>query len=173
MKDTSEDAIRGEATSLVPATEEHLPLLAGWFADPAFVRDWGGRPLTREEVAAKYIGRRRPAVVSLLVLDGAEPVGYAQYAATGPHEGGIDVVLLPHAQGQGRGPDAARALVRHLCTVVGWNRVTVDPEAADHRAVRAWSKAGFCPVGPRGSRLLKEYRPAPGGPPGGAPEQHA
>ncbi|MFJ3660261.1 GNAT family N-acetyltransferase [Streptomyces sp. NPDC090119] len=146
----------GEATLLVPATEEHLPLLARWFADPEFVREWGGQPLGREEVAAKYIGRRRPAVVSLLVLEGVDPVGYAQYVTAGPYEGGIDMVLVPHAQGRGHGPDAARALVRHLHTVVGWDRVTVDPEASNRRAVRAWSKAGFRPVGSRGSRLLME-----------------
>ncbi|MEU6734948.1 GNAT family N-acetyltransferase [Streptomyces physcomitrii] len=170
MEDTSETVVRGEATSLVPAAEAHLPLLAGWFADPAFVRDWGGQPLTREEVAAKYIGRRRPEVVSLLVLDGVEPVGYAQYVTAGPHEGGIDMVLLPRAQGRGLGPDAARALVRHLLTALGWTRVTVDPEAANLRAVRAWSKAGFRPVGPRGSQLLMECGPAPGGPSRAAPE---
>jgi predicted kinase/RimJ/RimL family protein N-acetyltransferase len=161
MEDTLEGGIVGEAVSLVPATEEHLSLLAGWFADPAFVRHWGGRPLSREEVAAKYIGRRAPAVVSLLILRGADPVGYAQYVTAGPREGGIDMVLLPHAQGQGLGPDAARALVRYLHSVVGWDRVTVDPEASNHRAVGAWSKAGFRPVGPRGSQLLMECGTGP------------
>ncbi|WP_405558548.1 GNAT family N-acetyltransferase [Streptomyces sp. NBC_01171] len=169
MKDTPEGGIVGEVTSLIPATEEHLSLLAKWFADPEFVRNWGGRPLTREEVAAKYTGRRRPAVVSLLVLKGAEPLGYAQYVTAGPHEGGIDMVLLPHAQGQGYGPDAARALVRHLHTVAGWDRVTVDPEASNRWAIRAWSKAGFRPVGPWGSQLLMECRSAHNGPPRAAP----
>ncbi|ROQ66623.1 aminoglycoside 6'-N-acetyltransferase [Streptomyces sp. 840.1] len=161
MTDTPEGGIAGEAVLLVPATEDHLSLLAGWFADPEFVRNWGGQPLTREEVAAKYVGRRRPAVASFLVLDSAGPVGYAQYVPAGPREGGIDMVLLPHAQGRGHGPDAARALVRHLLTVVGWERVTVDPEASNQRAVRAWSKAGFRPVGPRGSQLLMECGSAP------------
>ncbi|MFI7011843.1 GNAT family N-acetyltransferase [Streptomyces sp. NPDC050145] len=156
MRETPEGGIAGEATVLVPATEAHLPLLAGWFADPAFVREWGGRPLSRAEVSAKYTGRRRPAVESLIVLQGADPVGYAQYVPAGPREGGIDMVLLPRAQGRGLGPDAARALVRHLHTVLGWDRVTVDPEASNHRAVRAWAKAGFRPVGPRGSHLLME-----------------
>ncbi|MFE2374266.1 GNAT family N-acetyltransferase [Streptomyces sp. NPDC059398] len=170
MKDTPEGGIAGEATLLVPATDEHLSLLAQWFADPEFVRDWGGRPLAREEVAAKYTGRRHPAVVSLLVLRGVDAVGYAQYVPAGPHEGGIDMVLVPHAQGQGYGPDAARALVRYLHTVVGWDRVTVDPEASNHRAIRAWSKAGFRPVGPRGSQLLMECRSAQNGPSRPAPE---
>ncbi|MGW4225830.1 GNAT family N-acetyltransferase [Streptomyces bauhiniae] len=161
MPNTPEGGIKGEMTVLIPATEEHLPLLADWFSDPAFVRHWGGRPLTREEVSAKYIGRRRPAVVSLLILRAATPVGYAQYVPTGPREGGIDLILHPHAQGQGLGPDAARALIRHLHTALGWDRVTVDPETANLRAVRAWRKAGFRAVGTQGSRLLMEYRPTP------------
>ncbi|MFF1400668.1 GNAT family N-acetyltransferase [Streptomyces sp. NPDC058287] len=164
MPDTPKGGIVGEMTVLIPTTEEHLPLLADWFADPDFVRYWGGQPLTREEVAAKYIGRRRPAVVSLLVLTDAVPVGYAQYVSTGPHEGGIDLVLLPHVQGQGLGPDAARALLRHLHTVMGWDRVTVDPEASNPRAIRAWRKAGFHPVGTQGSQLQMECRPPHDGP---------
>nr|WP_202523514.1 GNAT family N-acetyltransferase [Kitasatospora sp. SID7827] len=157
-------------TRLVPTAEADLELLAGWFADPGFVRYWGGRPLTRAEVAAKYTGRRRPAVESFLVLarSTAAPVGYIQYAAAdggGPERGGgIDLVLLPGAQGEGLGPDAARALVRHLHTELGWRRVTVDPEASNTRAVRAWTKAGFRLVDRRGSRLLMECRPAPGRP---------
>lgn len=163
MPDKPEGGIAGELTVLIPATEEHLPLLAAWFSDPAFVHHWGGRPLTREEVAVKYVGRRSPAVVSLLVLRDAAPVGYTQYVPTGPQEGSIDLVLLPSAQGQGLGPDAARALIHHLHTVLGWHRVTVDPEATNLRGVRAWRKAGFRAVGTQGSRLLMECRLAAAG----------
>jgi len=54
VRDTPEGGILGGVTSLIPATQEHLSLLAKWFAYPEFVRDRGGRPLTREEVAAEY-----------------------------------------------------------------------------------------------------------------------
>ncbi|RKE17238.1 GNAT family N-acetyltransferase [Streptomyces sp. TLI_171] len=155
----AEGVIAGERTRLLPVGEEHLPLLAGWFADPAFVRHWGGQPLSREEVARKYTGRRRPAVESFLVTVDTVPIGYVQYVPAGPGQGGIDLVLVPQAQGSGLGPDAARALVRHLHTVLGWSRVTVDPEASNSRAVRAWTRAGFRPVGRQGSRLLMECVP--------------
>ncbi|MDF9868748.1 hypothetical protein OKW18_000886 [Streptomyces pratensis] len=68
------------------------------------------------------------------------------------------MVLLPHAQGQGYGPDVARALVRHLLAVVGWDRAPVDPEADNRPAIRAWSKAGFRPVASRRSQALMECR---------------
>ncbi|AEN12149.1 MULTISPECIES: GNAT family N-acetyltransferase [unclassified Streptomyces] len=161
----ADGAIAGDLTRLTPASEAHLPLLARWFADPEFVRNWGGQPFTREEVAAKYTGRRRPDVESFLILAQNVPVGYVQYVPSGTGQGGIDMVLVPHAQGRGLGPDAARALVRHLHTVLGWNRVTVDPEASNIHAVRAWAKAGFQPVSRQGSQLLMACLPAPGASP--------
>ncbi|GLW69709.1 aminoglycoside N(6')-acetyltransferase [Kitasatospora phosalacinea] len=154
--------LEGALTRLVPTGEGDLELLAGWFADPGFVEHWGGVPLSRAEVAAKYLGRRRPRVESFLVLDGDAPVGYAQYWRAGPDGGGIDLVLRPQARGRGLGPDAARALLAHLVGELGWRRVTVDPAAANVRAVRAWEKAGFRTVGerPADGNLLMEHRPA-------------
>ncbi|MFE4869455.1 GNAT family N-acetyltransferase [Streptomyces sp. NPDC056682] len=107
-------SIEGELTRLVPVGEEDLDLLAGWFASSAFVEHWGGTPLARDEVAAKYVGRLRPQVESFLVLAGSGPVGYAQYSCTGGKDGGIDVLLIPEARGQGFGPDAAGALMAYL-----------------------------------------------------------
>ncbi|MZD07125.1 GNAT family N-acetyltransferase, partial [Streptomyces sp. SID5785] len=91
----------------------------------------------------KYVGRRRPQAESLLVVADDEPVGYAQYWCAGPADGGLDLVLVAGARGRGLGPDAARALVRHVCGTLGWERVTVDPAVTNERAVRAWEKAGF------------------------------
>ncbi|WP_425244726.1 GNAT family N-acetyltransferase [Streptomyces citrinus] len=147
----------GERTRLVPTTENDLDLLAGWFASPAFVEHWGGAPITREEVAEKYVGRRRPRVESFLVHAQASPVGYAQYWYAGPADGGIDMVLHPVARGRGWGPDATRALLSHLGETLGWRRVTVDPVRDNVRAVRAWAKAGFREVSGGADSLLMEH----------------
>jgi len=152
--------IKGALTCLVPTSEGDVDLLALWFADPDFVEHWGTVPKSREEVAAKYLGRRRPEVESFLVLAQGLPVGYAQHWYAGDGEGGIDMVLVPAARGRGLGPDAARALARHTCGTLGWRRVTVDPAVTNIRAVRAWEKAGFRPVSVEGRTLLMEYRPA-------------
>ncbi|MGW3335009.1 GNAT family N-acetyltransferase [Streptomyces rubiginosohelvolus] len=125
--------LHGTLTRLVPTTEADLDLLAGWFASPDFVRYWGGVPLSRTEVAAKYVGRRRPRVRSYLVLQ-------------------------PDAQGRGLGPDATRALLAHLGGELGWRRVTVDPVRENVRAVRAWEKAGFWQVPGEPGDLLMEFR---------------
>ncbi|MBL1093203.1 MULTISPECIES: GNAT family N-acetyltransferase [Streptomyces] len=152
-------ALRGTMTRLVPTSEGDVDLLAGWFADPDFVEHWGRVPVSREEVAAKYVGRRRPQVESFLVLAQGVPVGYAQYWYASAVEGGLDMVLVSWARGRGWGPDAAQALVRHVCGTLRWERVTVDPAATNVRAVRAWEKAGFHRVSSHGESLLLEYRP--------------
>ncbi|MFD8686102.1 GNAT family N-acetyltransferase [Streptomyces sp. NPDC059651] len=150
-------ALDGVLTRLVPVTEGDLDLLARWFASPDFVEHWDGVPKSRDEVAEKYIGRRRPRVESFLVLAQGTPVGYAQYWHAGVEEGGIDMVLGPDARGRGLGPDAARALLAHLGGSLGWRRVTVDPVRENLRAVRAWGKAGFRPVSGEDENLVMEF----------------
>jgi aminoglycoside 6'-N-acetyltransferase len=54
--------------------------------------------------------------------------------------------LVPAARGRGLGPDAARAMARHLIDDWGRARVTVDPYAWNEAAVRAWERAGFVEV---------------------------
>ncbi|MGX6606504.1 GNAT family N-acetyltransferase [Micromonosporaceae bacterium Da 78-11] len=145
---------------LRPAGEDDLDLLAGWFGDPQFVEHWGGTPLTRPEVAEKYVGRRRPDVESFIVLAGEVPIGYAHYGYADRAKGGIDLIRVPSARGRGHGPDIADALARHLLDELGWTRVTVDPAAANVRAVRAWEKAGFRHVHRHGDEVLMERRQA-------------
>lgn len=153
-----EVVLDGVLTRLVSTTEEDVDLLAQWFASPDFVEHWGGAPMSRDEVADKYTGRRRPRVQSFLVLAQGRPVGYAQYWHADVAEGGIDMVVVPEARGQGLGPDAARALLAHLGGSLGWRRVTVDPVSGNVRAVRAWEKAGFRQVAHEGGNLLMEFR---------------
>lgn len=160
--------IRGELTVLRPATPADLDLLAGWFADPGFYEDWGGRPRPREEVAEKHIGGRAPGVESMIVEENGEPVGFIQYhvAPQRPNMGGIDLVLLPDARGRGLGSDAVEALAQFLMAEKGWRRVTVDPLATNLRAIAFWFRNGFRPTGmmqsPDGPSLLMiRYRVHP------------
>ncbi|WP_344507015.1 GNAT family N-acetyltransferase [Dactylosporangium maewongense] len=148
--------LSGRMVRLRPVAEDDLDLLAGWFGDPGFIDHWGDTPLTREQVAAKYIGRRRPEVESFIVLTGDAPIGYAQYWHAGEFEGGIDLILEPHGRGRGYGPDAADTLARHLLQHLHWTRVTADPVATNARAIRAWEKAGFRRVGQHGEALIME-----------------
>lgn len=64
----------------------------------------------------------------------------------------VDVFVSALAQGRGAGSDAMRTLIAWLIDVRGHHRFTVDPAAANRRAIHVYEKLGFRPVG-----LLREY----------------
>jgi aminoglycoside 6'-N-acetyltransferase len=120
-------------------------MLVSWHADPDVSRYWDGETFTREEMLERLA---RPRVDAFIVETNHEPVGFIQawWEGDPPSQGGIDMFLIPSARGRGLGPDAARAVVRHLRDERGWTRVTVDPYAWNERAIRAWRRAGFVDV---------------------------
>jgi aminoglycoside 6'-N-acetyltransferase len=131
-------AIHGRLTSLRPATDADVERLVGWHADPEVARFWDGETYTPAELRELLA---QDDVEPWIVEAGGEPVGYLQV-----HETGLDMFLVPAARGRGLGPDAARAMARHLLDDRGWERVTVDPYAWNEQALRAWRSAGFVPV---------------------------
>ena len=112
--------------------------LVAWHADPEVARYWDGETFTRAEMAERLA---RDEVESWIVEEAGEPVGYLQV-----HPEGLDMFLIPEARGRGLGPDAGRAMARHLVDGRGRARVTVDPYAWNVGAVRAWERAGFVEV---------------------------
>jgi aminoglycoside 6'-N-acetyltransferase len=108
--------IRGERTSLRPATDDDLDLLVGWLADPEIYRWWEGRALSREEVADLYTGRRRPDVEPFVVEADGVPVGYLQVWRGTETSGGIDMFLVPEARGRGLVP-TPREPPRPSCSI--------------------------------------------------------
>src|SRR5205085_1373934 len=64
----------------------------------------------------------------------------------------IDVYLGDAWQGRGAGTEAVRVLADHLFTARGHHRLTIDPAAANHRAIRCYEKVGFRTVG-----VMREY----------------
>jgi aminoglycoside 6'-N-acetyltransferase len=140
--------VRGALTTLRRATDADADALVEWHADPEVSRYWDGETFTREEMLQRL---RRPDVDAFIVEAGDRPVGYLQawWEVDSPLRGGIDMFLIPDARGRGFGPDAARALVRHLRDERGWTSISVDPYTSNERAIRAWHKAGFVDVEPR------------------------
>jgi aminoglycoside 6'-N-acetyltransferase len=130
--------VQGRLTTLRPADSGDVDRLVAWHADPEVARYWDGETFTRAEMAERLA---RLDVEAWIVEEAAEPVGYLQV-----HADGLDMFLVPAARGRGLGPDAARAMTRHLVAERGWSRVTVDPYAWNEGAVRAWERAGFVEV---------------------------
>jgi aminoglycoside 6'-N-acetyltransferase len=135
--------VRGELTVVRPATDDDVGLLVGWHLDPDLARYWDGKMFTPDEMRARLA---RPRVESFVVEADEEPVGYLQVWWDEPLRGGLDMFLIPSARRRGLGPDAGRAMARHLRHERGWTEVTVDPYAWNEPALRAWRKAGFVDV---------------------------
>ncbi len=137
--------VRGELTTVRPATDADVELLVRWHADPEVARYWDGETFTRAEVLERL---HRSHVESFIIEVDKEAVGYAQAwrEHDEPLRGGIDMFLVPGARGRGLGPDAARALAQHLREQCGWTRVIADPYTWNSGAIRAWRRAGFVDV---------------------------
>lgn len=58
----------------------------------------------------------------------------------------LDIFLGTAFHGQGLGPEAVRLVIDHFAAR-GHHRFTVDPAAANERAVRSYTALGFRPVG--------------------------
>ena len=136
--------VQGTLTGVRPATEADVELLVRWHGDPDVSRYWDDETFTPDEMRERL---RRPDVDPFVVEEDGTPVGYLQvWRGDEEGTGGLDMFLVPDARGRGLGPDAARAVARHLVDERGWTRVTVDPYLSNERAVRAWRRAGFEPV---------------------------
>jgi aminoglycoside 6'-N-acetyltransferase len=59
----------------------------------------------------------------------------------------LDITLAPAHQDRGLGPEALRAVIDWLVTARAHHRFTIDPAAHNARAIRAYEKVGFRPVG--------------------------
>jgi aminoglycoside 6'-N-acetyltransferase len=140
-------------------------MLVAWHADRDVSRYWDDETYTREEMLDRL---HRPDVDAYVVEADGAPVGLVQaWFEEDPVDTGIDMFLVPRARGRGIGPDAARALVRHLLFGLRRPRVTVDPYLWNGPAVRSWTRAGFRAIGERepdadhtARWLLMEFNPA-------------
>ena len=98
------------------------------------------------------------AVAFAVDLDGAV-IGLIEYTEENEPDyrsAGIDVALDPECcVGQGLGTDAVRAMARYLFDVRGHHRLTIDPSVENARAIAAYKKVGFKPVG-----VMRQYERA-------------
>jgi aminoglycoside 6'-N-acetyltransferase len=150
--------LRGEHVALRPLDESDLDRVLE-ILDHAEVAPWWpshGPERLREDLFGDDCG-----VVPYAVEAEGQVVGVIEYwEETDPdyRHAGIDIALHPDWHGRGLGADAVRVLARHLFDTVGHHRVVIDPAAANHRAVAAYRRVGFRPVG-----VMRRYERAPDG----------
>jgi dethiobiotin synthetase len=144
--------LRGERVVLRAPVEADIPALAAVMATPEVGRWWMGETeaLTRERVLEGEEG-----ITTWVVLVGDDLIGMVQaWEQTEPEyrHAGIDIALHAAWHGQGLGAETVRTVARHLIDDRGHHRITIDPAAANERAIRSYERVGFRPVG-----VMREY----------------
>lgn len=127
-------------------------------AQPEVARWWD--TADPDAAADEWLIEDGDSVGFAIELDG-QVIGSIQYAEEnepGYRHAGVDLFLDSDHTGRGLGPDAIRALARYLIDVRGHHRLTIDPAAANDRAIRAYRRVGFRPVG-----VMRSYWRSPDG----------
>jgi aminoglycoside 6'-N-acetyltransferase len=142
------------ALTLRPLHPDDAPELIRILETPEVARWWDvpepGFPLTDD-----------PESVRLTILVDGAVAGLVQYwEETEPkyRHANIDVYLDPAHHGRGLGTEAVRRVARLLIEERGHHRITIDPAADNARAIKAYTKVGFRPVG-----VMRRYERDVGG----------
>jgi aminoglycoside 6'-N-acetyltransferase len=141
----------GASVTLRPVTNDDVPRLAAILSEPD-VAQWWPR-YDAERLRNELI--ESPEITALVIEVDGEVVGCAQYheePARDYRHATIDVFLDPLWHGKGLGTDAVRTLSRHLIYDKGHHRIAIDPAADNVKAIRAYQRVGFKPVG-----IMREY----------------
>ena len=137
----------GRKVHLRPADASDAAAFAAILVDPTVHPWWQAADPAAD--ARELADRDDEVVVWAIEVDGVV-VGVIQaHEETDPRyrHAGIDIVLAGSAQDRGLGSDAVRTVARWLIEARGHHRLTIDPAAANERAIRAYSAVGFRPVG--------------------------
>jgi aminoglycoside 6'-N-acetyltransferase len=145
-----------------PVAEKHYPLLKRWLHTP-HIRQWWGDPDIELGYIVDMVEGRDTTKPYIFHVNG-EPTGYIQVWQIGPHQteawtkDNPWLMELPsHAVGvdlsigeadklsKGIGPAVLRRFVDKL-KAEGHTAIIIDPDPANSRAVRAYTKAGFRPM---------------------------
>jgi len=127
--------------------------LTAILAEPGVSRWWGEFDL--ERVRAELIVGD-PEELPFVIENDGEVIGYVQAVEESEPDfrsAGIDLFLRTEAQGRGLGPDAILAVAAYLIDERGHHRLTIDPATDNVRAVAAYAKLGFRPVG-----IMRRYQ---------------
>jgi aminoglycoside 6'-N-acetyltransferase len=133
------------AVTLRALTNEDAEALLEVLSRPG-VREWWG-PL--DDPDAEREGLLRDGAAFAIEVDGslAGWLGFHEENDPDYRSAGLDIILAPEYQGRGLGPEALRLAARWLVDDRGHHRLTIDPAVANERAIRAYEKVGFRPIG--------------------------
>jgi len=142
----AEITLAGRLVRLRPVEVADRARLEAILAEPS-VAHWWNPPDEAGAVADWLAGDGQ---VTFVIEYAGAVVGSIQFAEVQDancRSASIDLFLSEASQGRGLGPDAIRAVARYLFGDRGHHRLVIDPAVANARAIRAYQKVGFRPVG--------------------------
>ena len=151
-----DEVINGEHVTLRPVQPDDEAKLSEIFSDPEVARWWGDPAKSVRDTIEVPEGESH----FVIELDG-EAIGYIQCYEEDDamyRHASIDISLRSPWQGKGLGRDAIKTLARFLIDRRGHHRLTIDPAAHNTRAIKAYERVGFKPVG-----LMRQYEQGPSG----------
>jgi aminoglycoside 6'-N-acetyltransferase len=138
--------LRGPRVLLRPLGQADVPRLAEILAEPEVALWWGAwdeerirAQILEDEETDPYAVLHDGELIGLAIVS-EEPDPDYRHAA-------LDLSLATSAHGHGLGGETLRVLARHLFKERGHHRLTIDPAAHNTRAIRAYERVGFRPVG--------------------------
>jgi len=140
--------LTGAAVTLRPWTEGDVARLEVILGEPSVARWWGPGPAAK--AARAWLEDEGAGTTTCVIEHEGAVVGSIQFSEEDDPDyrsAGIDLFLATSAQGRGLGPDAIRTLARWLLEERGHHRLTIDPAAANARAIAAYETVGFRPIG--------------------------
>jgi len=133
-------------------------LLAKWLSDPDVLQYYEGRdrPLDLAQVEEDFFGEADDETRCLILYD-EKPIGYVQfypvedeerriYGYSNPSEilYGMDQFIgEPEYWNKGIGTQLVEMLVAYLLTQKNADRIVMDPQTWNERAIRCYEKSGF------------------------------
>ena len=113
-----------------------------------FVAEWWGPPEPVDAIAAELAGESDDVVYVVEVAGAvAGAVQYTEELEPQYRHAGIDLYLGQDHAGRGLGSAVVALVAAHLIDVRGHHRLTIDPAAANARAIACYRRVGFRPVG--------------------------
>ncbi len=151
--------LTGARVTLRPTRADDAERFREILNDPSVAR-WWGAPRPGVDVADDWLDADDDTTVFAIELEGivVGSIQTAEEAEPDYRHASVDLFLATTAQDQGLGTDAIRTLARYLFEVRGHHRLIIDPSAANERAIRAYTRVGFRPVG-----IMRAYERGPDG----------
>lgn len=144
MSQPTDPILHGEQVVLKPITEADLPRIHEILQEPAVYAWWNRYDMARtrqdflDEETGFTINFENQVIGAIMYYE--ENDEYYRHA-------GMDIMMHPAWHGRHLGPDALRTVAHYLFDQKGHHRLIIDPAAANKRAIAAYTRIGFKPVG--------------------------